>query len=204
MINRLANIFSYLFQPILMSVLGIFVIFNAGIYITDIPVEYKRFIYTVVFLCNVLIPLTLIPALYLFKQVQNITLDERRERIIPLFFSTICFYLGYYLVSRMAPIKVIEVFLSSGVVVLLILLIVSLFWKISIHMAGVGGLTGLILMLSLIYTLDMTFFLIVVVLISGIVASARLALQVHSPLQIITGYLTGFLVVSGFLLQLVK
>ena len=204
MINRLANIFSYLFQPILMSVLGIFVIFNAGIYITEIPVEYKRFIYTVVFLCNVLIPLTLIPALYLFKQIQNITLDERRERIIPLFFSTICFYLGYYLVSRMAPIKVIEVFLSSGVVVLLILLIVSLFWKISIHMAGVGALTGLILMLSLIYTLDMTFFLIVIVLMSGIVASARLILQVHTPLQIIVGYLTGFLVVSGFLLQLVK
>lgn len=203
MINRFAIFFSYLFQPIIMSVLGVFIIFNAGIYITDIPAEFKRFIYTVVFLCNVLIPLTLIPALYLLKYVQKITLDERRERIIPLFFSTICFYLGYYLVSRMSSIRVIDVFLSSGVAVLLILLIVSLFWKISIHMAGVGGLTGLILTLSIIYTLDMTFFLTVTVLISGIVASARLALKAHTPMQIITGYLTGFLVVSGFLLQLI-
>ena len=70
-------------------------------------------------------------------------------------------------------------------------------------MAGVGGLTGLILTLSIIYTLDMTFFLTVTVLISGIVASARLALKAHTPMQIITGYLTGFLVVSGFLLQLI-
>ncbi len=204
MITRIANIFSYLFHPILMSLIGIFIIFNAGIYISDIPDEYKRFIYTIVFLCNVLIPLTLIPALYLLKNIQHITLNERRERLIPLFFSTICFYLGYYLVSRISTIRLIDIFLFSGVIVVMAIMIVSIFWKISIHMAGLGGITGLILMLSFTYTLDMTFFLALVVFISGIVASARLALHAHSPMQLIAGYLAGLLIVSGLLLQLMR
>ena len=70
-------------------------------------------------------------------------------------------------------------------------------------MAGLGGISGLILMLSLIYTLDMTFYLSVLFLISGIVASARLVLKEHNLLQIATGYFTGFLIVGIFLLQLV-
>ncbi len=204
MITRIATILTYLFHPILMSMIGILVIFNAGIYISDIPDEFKRFIYSIVFLSNVLIPLTLVPALYLFKNIQHITLNERRERIIPLFFSAICYYLGYYLVSRFSSIRVIDTFLFSSVVVLFILLLVSVFWKISIHMAGLGGLTGLILMLSLLYTLDMTFFLSVAILISGIVATARLKLQSHNLLQIITGYVAGLVIVCVFLLQLAK
>lgn len=203
MITRIAQFFSYLFHPIFLSLIGLYVIFNAGIYISDIPAEYKRFIYTIVFLCNVLIPLCLIPVLYLLKNIQHITLNERRERIIPLFITTISFYLGYYLVSRVSPIRIIDAFLFSGVIVLLILLAVSLFWKISIHMAGWGGLTGLVLVLSFVYSLDMTFFLIVIILISGIVASARITLQAHSPIQIITGYFTGLLIVSVFLVQLI-
>ncbi len=204
MITRLASIFSYLFHPIIMILLGVIIIFNSGLYISDIPLEYKRFIYTIVFLCHILIPLTLIPAMYLFKNIQHVTLTERRERMIPLLFSTLCFYLGYYLVSRFSSIKVIDQFLFSGVIVLLIILIISLFWKISIHMAGVGGLTGLILMLSFIYTLDMTFFFSVTLLISGIVASARLKLQEHNLLQIVAGYLTGLIIVCILLTQLIR
>ena len=97
----------------------------------------------------------------------------------------------------------IDQFLFSSVIVVLAILLISLFWKISLHMAGLGGISGLILMLSLIYTLDMTFYLSVLFLISGIVASARLVLKEHNLLQIATGYFTGFLIVGIFLLQLV-
>ena len=203
MIERIAHILSYIFHPVFMTLLGILIIFNSGIYISDIPPEYKRFIYSIVFLCNVLIPITILPAMYLFKNLQHVTLNERRERIIPLFFASICFYLGYYLVSRFSSITVIDQFLFSSVIVVLAILLISLFWKISLHMAGLGGISGLILMLSLIYTLDMTFYLSVLFLISGIVASARLVLKEHNLLQIATGYFTGFLIVGIFLLQLV-
>jgi len=199
---RFANLISYLFHPIFMTILGVLIIFNSGIYISEIPAEYKRYILTIVFLCDILIPLTLIPALYLFKNIQHITLNERRERIIPLFFSTVCFYIGYYLVSRFAAIRVVNLFLFSGVVLLLVILLISVFWKISLHMAGLGGITGLILILSYSYVLDMTVFLSAAILISGIVGTARLALNSHSLLQIVTGYAAGLLIVFGFLMQL--
>jgi membrane-associated phospholipid phosphatase len=203
MLIRLANFFSYLFHPVFFTLAGILFIFNTGLYITIIPVEFKKFIYYIIILSTVLIPLALLPVLYLYKSIQNITLNERRERIIPLLFTTICFYIGYYMVSRYASIRIIDVFLLACVSVLIIILIVSLFWKISLHMAGLGGLTGLVFMISCIYRLDMTILLSAALLISGIVASSRLVLNAHNTIQLMAGYVTGLGVVCLFMAQLV-
>jgi hypothetical protein len=187
-----------------MTLIGLIIIFHSGIFISQIPSEYKQYIFSIVFLCDVLIPLTFLPALYLFKNVQHHTLSERRERIVPLFFSTVCFYIGYYIISRYAAVRIISLFLLSGVAVLLMVLIVSVFWKISLHMAGLGGITGLILALSYAYSLDMTIYLSLALFISGTVASARLVLNCHSLSQIAAGYVTGAFIVFGFLALFIK
>lgn len=197
MIIRLARVFSYVFHPVFMPFLGVLIIFNSGIYIADIPFEFKKYIYTFVLLCTLILPLTLISALYLLKYIQKFTLQQGQERVIPLIFTTICYYLGYFLLSRYSPVKLINVFLFSSVLVVLTGLLISLFWKISIHMAGAGGITALVLIVGIGYSSDMTLPMSLILMMGGVIATSRLALRAHSPIEIIAGFLLGFLLVGG-------
>jgi hypothetical protein len=142
----------------------------------------------------------MIPALIYLRHVQNFSLDERRERLIPLFFTTVCFYVAHHLLQKfLNGVSIFSVFLLASSFVVLILLIVSLYWKISIHSAGIGGILALIAVLSMGFSIDMTFFLGSAVLVAGLLFSARLALESHTVIQLTTGFLSGFAVVFVFL-----
>jgi hypothetical protein len=186
-----------------MPFIGLVIILNSGIYSVELPGEFKNYLYLMTALCCLILPLSFLPVLIYFHHVKDITIGERRERLIPLFFTTICYYAGYYFISRFSPVKVINLFLLSSTLVVMLMLIVSLFWKISIHSAGIGGITGLIVILSLTYSIDMTFFLSTAILVSGIIFTARLALNTHTLLQLIAGYLVGAVTVVGLLFQLI-
>lgn len=200
---KFAKLVSFLFHPIFMPLFGLIIIFHSGVYSVNVPLEYKRFVYWVVILCNVLLPLSIIPALIYFKNIKNYNINERRERLIPLFFTTVCFYIGYYYVSKITPVRLVNLFLFSSTVVIMVILFISLFWKISIHMAGIGGVTGMIIALTFIYGIDTTIILSISILMAGLIASSRLALNAHNLSQLITGFFVGTLVVFGLMLQLI-
>lgn len=157
----------------------------------NIPTEFTRFIYLIVILANSILPLSFLPALIYFKNIRSFEMDERRQRFIPLFFTSICFYLTYHIISRVSPVEVINMFLLSTVVIVLLLTLISIFWKISIHMAGIGGLAGTIVVLAILYHIDTSILLCGLILLAGIIGSARLAVTNHTPLQIFLGFVTG-------------
>jgi membrane-associated phospholipid phosphatase len=64
-------------------------------------------------------------------------------------------------------------------------------WKISIHMVGIGGITGMLLGLSSLFLLDLRVPIIISILIAGILGSARLRMGAHQPSQVYVGYLVG-------------
>jgi membrane-associated phospholipid phosphatase len=198
---KLAKILSYIFHPIFMPLVGLAIIFNSGIYESDLPGGYMRFLFLIVLLCNVMLPVSIIPVLIYIRHIQNLNIDERRERIIPLFFAAICFYIGYYLVALHSHSQLINLFMLTATAIVIVVLLVSLFWKISLHMTGVGGITGLIIILSYLYRADILILFCIAILISGIIASARLASGSHNPLQILAGYLLGLLGVLGLMFQ---
>jgi hypothetical protein len=198
---KFSKIVSYIFHPIIMPLMGLVIIFNSGIYESEIPVSYMRFLYLIVFLCNVMLPVSILPVLIYIRHIQNLNIDERNQRVIPLIFASLCFYIGYYLVSRYSHSQLINLFMLSTTTVVVIILLVSLFWKISLHMAGIGGITGLIIILSYLYRADIIYLLAIAILITGIIASARLASGSHNPLQIIAGYLVGLFGVLGIMFQ---
>jgi hypothetical protein len=187
--------FSFLFHPVFMPLIGLFIILNSGIYTGAIPVNYSHFLYLVVFICNVLLPLSLLPALIYLKHIDNIYIDEKRQRLIPIFFTAVCFYLGYYVISRFSQSVLINYFLLSSTVVVFGIFLISMFWKISMHMAGIGGLTALIIVLSTAYMIDMVIILSAAVLIAGILATSRLALVTHTIAQIVAGYVFGLVII---------
>jgi uncharacterized membrane protein len=191
--KRIANILSYLAHPLLIPMLGLLVISNSGTYAADLDQRFTQFIYLSVFILTLMVPAGLIPLFIYSGLTKNIHFSEKRERLIPLYITFI-FYLAAYLLIKKLPIsQVYQKFLFAACLSILLVLMISYFWRISLHLVGWGGLIGLVFSLSILFDKDLMLFLILSILLTGSIGFARLRLDAHTPLQIYSGFLVGFL-----------
>jgi membrane-associated phospholipid phosphatase len=135
------------------------------------------------------------------KIISNIEIDNRAERSIPIIIQLIYCLMLYFLFvmkdqSGQLP-KYIYALPLSGVFVTASFFLLNRWKKISIHAAGMGIMFGVILAYSL-HTTTFTFWIIpVTALISGAVMSARVYLHKHTLLEVVVGWLVGFVITFG-------
>jgi membrane-associated phospholipid phosphatase len=77
---------------------------------------------------------------------------------------------------------------------------ITLWWKISLHMIGVGALTGAFAGLALLSPNSFTMLLILAILVSGLTGTSRLILSAHKPIEVYIGFLTGLALVLNLFL----
>ena len=85
-------------------------------------------------------------------------------------------------------------FLLGATFLIIIALLITFYWKISVHMIGIGGMLGALIGISFRINVDFVILIALTVLCSGIVGFARLKLNTHKPLQIYTGFLSGVII----------
>ncbi len=192
--KRLAHTVSILFHPLLMPTLGLAIALSVNSYISLLPFEAKRLIAIVVVINTFALPILMIPLFYRFGIIKSIQMHESRERIIPMSFTLIPYLFTFYFLNKLPLPSTIAAFILGASVAIIVALIISIWWKVSIHMIGIGGLAGFIFSLSHLFYTDVLYFVVVAFFISGIVAWARLALNAHKPSQIYTGFALGFLI----------
>lgn len=127
-------------------------------------------------------------------------MQTSRERLWPLVITALFNYLGLWLLKKMGLSGVLQIFILGTLIALFVAAVITVFWKISLHMMGIGGVTGVILALGLRYNLDITFLLGFLILASGLTGSSRLYLGAHTPAQIYVGYFLGVGVICGAVL----
>ncbi len=198
-ITLLAKGISIVFHPLLIPSIGFLFLFYSGFYFSMMSWDVKKFILLIVFFTTCLLPLLTI-ALFSMSTRFNRAMDKSTDRVVPLMFSAIYYYVGYYLLGRLPVFPVYKIFLISTILVIILLMVVSLRWKISNHMAAIGGLTGALVALSLRLQINTSYVLALVFLIAGLVGTSRLILKKHNPLQVYTGYALGFLVMFFILM----
>ncbi len=191
MVKALTNTISYIFHPIFMPLLGVFLIFNSGTYLSYYPYEGQKAIFLIIILSMIVLPVCFIPMLFFFKMVKTIELNARRERILPYVFTLLFYYFAYFILKRAkAPTVVISMILAS-IITLSLTLIFSFRWKISAHMVGIGGLIGAMIALSSRMLFNVTFILACLILVGGFIGSSRLFLNAHKPGEIYAGFAIG-------------
>lgn len=88
------------------------------------------------------------------------------------------------------------IFLMGGATVaLLVTMLVTLRWKISAHATGMGGLIGGTMIVMRLYQLLPSYELMLLIVLAGMLGSARLYLKAHTPAQVYVGFLNGFVCV---------
>lgn len=193
MSEKLAKIISFVFHPVLVPTLGVFLLMNSGFYFSMLSWEAKRFIILVVFFTTCILPLLSVAILALNPKF-NFSMPDKRDRILPLLSGSIFYYLGFLLLNKVRAVPEFKVFMLASVLVLVTLLTVSFRWKISLHMAAIGGLAGTLFALAFRSGLNPVYPILMVVVVSGLVGTARLFLKKHDIWQIAAGYSLGFLV----------
>jgi len=192
--KNLAKIFSVLFHPLLMTSLGLLIMFNSGTSLAVVQPEVKRISMIVVFLFTCIFPLGMIIMLYLSKMIQDLEVSARQERVLPISLSIILLLFTFFVIRGIPQlVKGHNAYLLSPVIGMLFILIVNRFMKPSIHMLGLGGVLGMLLIIMVFYGAPLQLLFVLAILATGITGTARLILKLHTPRELLTGFLMGFL-----------
>jgi membrane-associated phospholipid phosphatase len=175
-------------------------IYNQMLFLAAPKIYFPLFSF--LFLMAVFFPLLTVYIMYKNKLISSIAIPKRKERL-PVLALVIIYYSMTYYIFRYWNTTLLNLlqpylsFLFAGLILLLLLTLITLKWKISIHAASIAGLTGGITALTLIahpiINLQQIFLINALLLtFIGLVSFSRMYLKAHSMIQILVGISLGF------------
>jgi hypothetical protein len=169
-----------------------------------IPLKIKLYYITYIFLLTSLIPALTVLLLKFTGSVQTVILNDKEDRVIPYIVTTVFYLFTYYnFRTKMLPSNLLLGYLMACALIVFSVLLINFYSKISIHLATLGALCGLISAISSVSFFEVRWFLIGIILLSGLVGSARFSLKAHSASQLYLGFILGFFTMFLFLFNLV-
>lgn len=199
-LDKVAKIIAIIFHPLLMPVYGMAVIFSAPTLFGYLPFHIKKLLLLIMLVNNILLPLSLLPFFIHRNIISSWTINERKERNIPLIITTILYYATSYIVLRFPIPMFLKSFIFATTFLSLMVTVINFWWKISLHSVGAGALIGLVLVLSLKMLTPLDWYLITAIIVGGMILSSRLHLNLHSPQQVWVGLSAGFFGLTLFMM----
>ena len=182
-----------MFNPLLVPTFGFMLLFLSGFYSTMLTSDARRFILLVIFFSTATLPMLSVAILALNSKF-NFLMTESKDRILPLLMTSVYYYIGFILLGRIHFLTMFKLFMIGSVLVIIALLFISFKWKISIHMAAVGAITATFFAVSFRTGMNPVWALVALVVVSGLIGTARLVLNKNSLLQVAAGYVLGFII----------
>lgn len=199
--TKIAKIISVIVHPMFILTWAMFIMLNLDAYFVMIlPDKLRWTIILLVFGNTAVLPAILIWIMAKRNIISSLQMPLKEERTYPYMIFSIFYASTFFLLRNIGLPQLYYMFIAGGLASIIIATVINFFWKISIHMIGIGGLTGGFLALSFKSLIDEPLLIIVLLLISGLVGFARLQSNTHSPAQVYVGYLLGFLTVGSMFL----
>ncbi|MCI2228671.1 hypothetical protein MC378_05790 [Polaribacter sp. MSW13] len=191
------KLISIILHPIVIPTIGVM------LYFLLIPNNFnsnqKLAILGLVFTITYLVPLLILVIFKKLKLIKSFQTESIRERKIPVMLMIILFYLLASTMNNIPNLRDLGLlFFATSLGLLFIYLFFAFKIKVSIHILSLGISTGFFLVLSNIYSQNFTFLIIILLLLSGILASARLHLNAHTKKEVYLGFFIGM--ISPFLI----
>ena len=194
---RVARITSIVFTPFSIPFLAFLVLFLFS-YLRIMPILYKGIVLGIVYCFTILTPTITI---FLFRKINGFArqeLSERKKRYVPILL-TISSYVFCLLMMRKLNIPwYMTGIIFVSLVISIICILVNLKWKLSEHMAGMGGIIGGLVSFSALFSYNPVVWLCLFILIAGILGSARIVLGHHTLGEVLSGFVVGL--VCSFLI----
>ncbi|MBI3234841.1 MAG: hypothetical protein HYZ42_12535 [Bacteroidetes bacterium] len=196
MSKKISQIISVIFHPSVLQLFGYLLIWY-------FYPDYKRLtpkgiksISIAILIFTWGIPLLMYLLLKLSGRIKSFLLEDRAERNLPYLITTLSYLACWRLFSGdnvNLPGLIVPYTLASACVVAYCG-VLNYFDKVSAHAAGCGGLLALTIFTYFFGHGDIRMLLALVLIISGLVISARKNLNAHTDKQLALGYIGGFVV----------
>lgn len=173
-------------------------LFGTETYLTyAITGNLRNFIFGVVLINSLFLPMAVFLFLMHRGVIESLHMRNASERTLP-FLTVIIFQLSTFFLFKKLPVPdLIPQLILAGAVSVVLALFINLWWKVSIHMLGMGGLVGTFIGMALRYQVDALNLIMALVLMSGLVGYARLRLDAHTPGQVYTGWTMGTVLLTA-------
>jgi len=200
-LKLVSSFLSALLHPFFLPTIALFLFLLLDTHISiTLTQQGKQFLLLIVFFNTAIVPMLLIYLLKRMKIISSISLKDRKDRVVPLALGAGFYVFNYFLLLRIGLPPFINFYFAGATFVVLAAFLITLRWKVSIHMMGIGAITAFFLSIGLVLPVNVTTIMVSLFLFSGAVGSARLLLKAHSARQVFAGYLVGFAIFMLLLL----
>ena len=188
---KLTQLISILLHPMFMPILALHLTLLVLPSLAFTLSQNLLLIYGILIFSTMVFPLISIFWLMQKGKVSSLEMSNHKERSLPLFKTVIWMSFGYYLLQNLlfyTPILKAE--LLGAILIILLAAIISKFWKISLHLLGIGGVVGVFIALQIMHG-DFLYLLLLFILLSGLLGVARIKQKAHNYAQVYAGFLVG-------------
>lgn len=196
-----ARALSSIFRPQYFPLVGFLALFLFT-YLSLLPLSFKALIMIIVLMGTLLLPRLTIR---IWRQTNGLKLHHLRLRehrsfpylVFLLFYAfTLHFLARFHLPFYMGGILVSSLMIQAAC------LLINIWWKISVHSAGAGGIIGALVAFSLLFNFNPVWWLSLCIIIAGLVGSSRMLLRQHTLWQVLAGTFLGILLgFTGIILK---
>lgn len=209
MIKKGAHIISIIFHPLFMLTYMVVILLLVNPYLFGAYQLSERSLLIIqIFLTSAFIPLVAVFMMRMLGLVKSIQMEDKYDRIGP-YICTGTFYLWLYVnfVNNSSIPQAYNIFLLGATIALFMAFFINNFTKISLHTVGAGGLLGMMVLTKLFFSYDSfninleagksiqietSTLLMAVIILVGMIGTARLILNAHNPRQVYLGFVVGF------------
>ena len=198
-LTLLANIVTYVCHPIFMPVVMAFVLYEITPFAGVSQHQFNLWLLSIA-ITTLFFPVFSIGLMKPLGFITDFKMPSAKDRIIPLMVSmTFYFWISHVfksLPNANVPL-ILKVLLLGNFWGIIILFLINIFTKISMHTAAAGGMVGNIIVLMMSSAVDMEKPFFISLIIAGIIGTARMILGAHQKGDIWLGYIIGILVQLG-------
>lgn len=186
---------SVLFHPLLLPMYMLFITFNSDTIFSGIPDYTQHMAYLLTLLGVTMLPLASLPLLKWLGLVGDYRMRHKQDRVFPVLATVVGAFLVFYLSRNLPFSNIVRELYLIMVILLSGFMIVTMRWKMSMHMTAIGALCAFVFILGMKYFGEVMNLLPFLILIAGVLAFSRLYLKRHTPAQVYVGFIYGVIVV---------
>jgi membrane-associated phospholipid phosphatase len=186
----IARIFSAVFRPSYYPTVGTLILLSFT-YLNLFPLPFRLWLLALVYLFTFCLPVL---GIYIYRRIHGwsaFELRKRHKRAVPYIISICC----YLCLMHLFTVSHIPHFLTAIIGISLLIqctcIIVNVWWKVSMHSAGSGGIIGALIAYSAIFGFNPIWWLSLAIFVSGCVMTSRMVLRQHTLGQVLGGTLIG-------------
>ena len=186
---------SLVFQPLLMPTYAMALLMNMDVFM-HMPLIWRWIAIIGTFMFTGVFPALPIWLMMRRGDVKDLFISKREERTMPYLFSFMAYVFWALFLWRTLQFPTFIVAMGMGSAgSIFVIVFINLKWKISAHLAGMGGFCGGIFGVCYRLAMNPLWLFGIILAISALVALSRIELKAHTPGQTLAGFAVGFILV---------